>query len=173
MKREKLIPAARWGSYVLLLLLCYTLQTIPGLFAIGHAKPALIAALAVCVAMHENVMPASFFCMAAGLLWDISSGKLFGFNAVILMACGMFISLLCIYYLHTKWINALFLGLGALLLQGGLDYLFYYAIWGYGNSWMIFVQRTLPMIAYTLVSILPIFWLVRRIAHRLSTEERG
>ena len=172
MKKEKLYPFLKWCVYALLLLLFYTLQTTPGLFQIAHAKPVLIAALAVCVAMYENVIPAACFSMAAGFLWDISSDKLFGFNALIFLVCGMFISLICIYYLHTKLVNALLFCLVAMLLQSGMDYLFYYAMWGYSSAWLAYVGRILPTLAYTVVATIPIFFLVRSVERRLSLMER-
>lgn len=172
MKREKLLPALKWVVFSLLLLALYALQTTPGLFEIAHTKPVLIVGLVVCVAMYENVLPSACFAMAAGLLWDISSDKLFGFNGLILLVCGMFISLLCIYYLHTKLLNALIFCAAVMLVQSGLDYLFSYAVWDYPNAWMAYVQRMLPMAAYTVVATLPIFFLVRRVERKLSLTER-
>lgn len=166
------MPMLKWVCFSLLLLLLYTLQTTPGLFVIGHAKPVLIVGLLVCVSMYENVLPSACFSMVAGFLWDISSDKLFGFNALILLTCGMFISLCCTYYLHTKWLNSVFFCLAVMLLQGGLDYLFYYAMWGYANAWMAFVQRILPMTAYTVAATVPLFFLVRFLERSFSRSVR-
>lgn len=168
MKKEKWKPLLKWSLFSFLLLLFYVLQTTPGLFQIVWSKPIWIVSLTVCVSMYENVMGSAFFAMTAGLLWDISSDKLFGFNGVILLTCGLFISLLCIYYLHTKIVNSMMFCAITMLLQGLLDYLFYYAIWGYDNAWMILVQHILPNVAYTLVITPLVFLLVRRIEEKLS-----
>ena len=91
--------------------------------------------------MFEDVLPSAMFGMAAGFLWDISSDKLFGFNALILMLGCMLISLLCIYYLHTKVLNSLLFCTVVLLVQGFLDYIFYYAVWSFDNAWLVLVSN--------------------------------
>ena len=173
MKKEKMMPALKWVLYSLLLLSCYVLQTTPGLFEIFGKKPVLAAALAVCVSMYEGVLSSAFFSMMAGLLWDISSNRLFGFNGLILLCCGVLISLLCIYYLHTRWLNSLLFCTLAMLVQGLLDYLFYYAIWGYPGVSLILVQNILPTLLYTAAVTPLLFLLVRRIHRKLSVVERA
>lgn len=172
-KKERLLPILKWVVYSLLLVLFYALQTTPGLFQIFGVKPVWIVALAVSVAMFENVLPSAFFAMTAGLLWDISSGKLFGFNGMVLLICGMFISLLCIYYLHSKLVNSLLFAACAALLQGLLDYLFYYALWGYDGAWISLVQNILPTALYTVAATAPVFLLIRWLSRRFFGGEEA
>lgn len=172
MKLERLRPAMKWGLYSGLLLLLYALQTTPGLFSIFGTKPVLVLGLAVAVSMYEGVLPSAFFCMTTGFLWDISSDKVFGFNAVILLVCGLFISLLCIYYLHTRLLNALLFCAVTLCLQGLLDYVFDYALWNLEGAWIVLVHNILPTAAYTL-AVMPLFYfLVRTIERRFSMAAR-
>ena len=125
MKQEsKLRPILKWLCYAGLLLLAYLLQTMPGFLTFFSAKPVWVAAVAVCVSMYEDVLPSAVFCAIAGLLWDISSDRLFGFNGVILLVCGVAVSLLCIYYLHTRFVNSIWFCAAAMAIQGALDYLF-------------------------------------------------
>ena len=173
MKKEKLLPILKWAAYSLLLVLFYAVQTTPGLFQIFGTKPVWIVSLAVCVAMFENVMPSAFFAMTAGLLWDISSDKIFGFNGIVLLVCGMFISLLCIYYLHSKLVNSLLFVTVTILFQGMLDYLFYYAMWSYDGAWIALVQNILPTALYTIAATIPVFLLVRRLERRFATGDEG
>lgn len=162
----------KWASFVLLLLGLYALQTTPGLFAIFGVKPVPILALAVCLSMYEGTFASAMFSMVAGFLWDISSDKLFGFNGVIFLCCGVLISLLCIYYLHTKLINSLLFCTAVLILQGLLDYLFNYALWNLEGSWILLVSHILPTAAYT-VAITPlIFLLVRRMERYFADPAR-
>lgn len=171
-KKFKWIPVIKWLVYSVLLLLAYTLQTTPELFSIAGIKPVLVLPIAICVCMYEGVLSATIFSMIAGLLWDISSDKLFGFNAIIFIICGMLISLLCIYYLRTKLVNAIFFISVTGLIQMGLDFLFYYAFWGYGDPVIILLQRLLPTVVYTVV-ISPIsFFIIRSIARRFNTVAR-
>lgn len=173
MKLEKMRPALKWITFSLLLLVLYALQTTPGLFEIFGTKPVLVLALAVAVSMYEGVLSGSLFSMVAGLLWDISSDKVFGFNGAILLSCGLFISLLCIYYLHTRLLNALLFCTVTLLIQGLLDYVFDYALWNLDNTWMILVNNILPTAAYTLAVMPLAFYLVRFIERKLSIATRA
>lgn len=173
MKQEKLMPILKWVLYSVLLLLFYALQTTPGLFQIFGAKPVLILSLAVCVSMYEGVMSSAMFSMVAGLLWDISSDKLFGFNGLIFLCCGLMISLLCIYFLHTKlWNSLLFCGV-TLLLQGLLDYAFYYAMWNLDHSYLILTRTILPNAAYTLAVTPLVFLLIRQVENHFTEAPRA
>ncbi len=173
LKNEKLLPIIKWTLYSLLLLLFYTLQTTPHLFELFGLKPVLILPLVVCISMYEGVMSSAIFGMMAGFLWDISSDKLFGFNAFILLSCSVLISLACIYYLRTKLINSIAFCLIAALLQGFFDFVFYYAIWNYEGVSTILLNNILPTIVYTVV-LTPIFYYtVRIIGMRFNETSRA
>lgn len=163
MKRENLIPFIKWGIYYLALLIAYTLQTTSHLFEISGIKPVLIVPLLICVCMYEEVVPSFVYAVITGLLWDISSGKLMGFNAIILSVVGMFASLLCIYYLRTKLLNSVLFVITAMMVQGLLDFLFYYALWGLENNQLILTNYILPTVIYTVV-VTPIFYFGVRLA---------
>lgn len=172
MKKEKLMPILKWFLFCLLLLLFYVLQTMPGLFSLFGVKPVLILSLAVAVSMYEGVMASAFFSMTAGLLWDISSDRLFGFNGVILLCCGLLISLLCMYYLHTKVLNSLMFCSSIVLLQGLLDYTFYFAVWSLEDAWRILLFQILPTAAYTVAVTPLIFLLIKKIEFKLNNIPR-
>lgn len=166
-------PTIKWLCYSAMLLLAYVLQTMPGFLTFFEAKPIFLVAVAVCVAMYENVVPSAVFCGIAGLLWDISSDRLFGFNGLILMLCGVTISLLSIYYLHTKWINSTWYCAGTLLLQGILDYLFFFVIWRYAGAESVLWLRILPCALLTVAVTPPIFFLIRKTAHLFHHAPRS
>ena len=44
----------KWGCYVLALFVCAALQTTPGLFQLGQAKPLLVLPLCLAVAVFEG-----------------------------------------------------------------------------------------------------------------------
>lgn len=167
-KHEKLMPYVKWGLYYLILLVLYALQTNPRLFTIYGVKPVLLVAMVACVCVFEDVLPSGVFAMVAGLLWDISSDKLLGFNAIIFLMCGIMISLLCIYYLHAKLINTIvFCGI-IMAIQSLLNYVFYFAIWQYENSQLMLIRIIIPTAIYTLIPVIPLFFLVRKISYRFN-----
>lgn len=171
-KAEQLRSLGKWAIYILLLVLCCALQTMPGFMELFGIKPVLLLPLAVCFSMYEGVMPSAFYSMAAGLLWDITSGKLFGFNGLIFLCAGTMISLLCIYYLRTRIWNAIAFSSALLLVQGSLNYLFYYAIWGHADSGMMYWGKILPTGIYTVLITPLAFLLVRLIENKLNRTVR-
>lgn len=172
MEYEKLRPYLKWCSYYFVLIILYALQTTPRLFQVFGIKPVFILAFAVAISMFEEVMPSAIFCVVTGLLWDISSDKLLGFNAIIFLICGVLISLICIYYLHTKIANAVLFCSAVALIQGLLDYLLYYAAWNHSHSYIILVNNILPTALYTVISMVPIYFLTKWISNKFNPVVR-
>jgi phosphotransferase system glucose/maltose/N-acetylglucosamine-specific IIC component len=55
-----------------------------------------------------------------------------------------------------------------MVLQGLLDYLFYYVLWEYDSNWIVLVRYILPTALYTTL-VFPLFYfLVRRIQRKLE-----
>lgn len=168
-----MLPIIKWAIYYLLLLIGYTLQTIPGLFSVMGIRPIIVLPLVICVAMFEEVMPSVIYAVIGGLLWDISSDKLFGFNAIILLACAMLVSLICIYYLRTKLVNSIIFVTITVLLQSFLNYTFYYALWGEANKAGVLIGIILPMALYTVIISPIVYWIVKSVAVRFHAVVRA
>ena len=109
-------------------------------------KPVLIIPVAVSVALFENEAGSGAFGLAAGLLWDFSSGRLFGFYGMALMICCVCVSLLSMYFLKVNLSNAILLSAGTGFLLCLWDFIFYYLIWGYGSSAISFGKLMLILI---------------------------
>ena len=68
----------KWGCYVLALFVCAALQTTPGLFQLGQAKPLFILPLCLAVAVYEGEFAGALFGAVCGLLWDYTAGRTVG-----------------------------------------------------------------------------------------------
>lgn len=152
----------KYFSMVVLLLLLYVLQTTPRLFLVAGVKPILVVPAAVCIAMFEGELVGGIMGAVAGLLCDLASFTIFGFNGLIILACCVAVGLLTIYLTQLKLLNALLLGFGVLLLRGLLEYFFYYQIWGYEGSGRILLFSTLPTVLYSTLAIIPLYYLAKR-----------
>ena len=53
-RRRSRSQLLKWGCYVLALFVCAALQTTPGLFQLGEAKPLLVLPLCLAVAVFEG-----------------------------------------------------------------------------------------------------------------------
>lgn len=162
----------KWVVYALLLLLFYVLQTTPLFLQILGIKPVLIVPFIVCLALFESEAAAAIFGIFGGLLWDLSSGRVFGFHAIILMCCCVCIALLVMYLMRNNLWNAIFFIFCVMLLEGALEYLFFYVIWSYENSQIVFLVYTLPTILYTTVTGVPIYYLMKKTATRFNKNLR-
>lgn len=162
----------KWAVYSFVLLLLYTLQASPALFSIHGIKPVFVIPMAVSVALFENEAGAGAFGLAAGLLWDFSAGKLFGFYGMALMVCCVCISLLSMYFMKVNLSNAVILSAGTGFLLSLWNFLFYYLIWGYGSSAVSFGKLMLVLV-YTVLFSGPIYLLTRLIATHLNPVLRA
>ena len=91
----------KWGCYVLALFVCAALQTTPGLFQLGQAKPLLVLPLCLAVAVFEGEFAGALLGTVGGLLWDYAAGRTVGMLALELL-------LLCFgknFYLHVKHLS--------------------------------------------------------------------
>lgn len=157
--QKKLRLILKWSTYVILFLLLYVLQTSVPLFEVFSVKPILLVPAAICLAIQENELAGGILGAFAGLLCDMASGELFGFNAVILLICCVGGSLVVQYLMKPNLFTAMVLGAGTLLIRGMLDYLFFYAMWNYEGSSHILVRYILPTVLYSLL-VLPLFYLL-------------
>lgn len=167
MNRPKL-SAAKYTVYVLLMAALYILQSTPHFLAVFGVKPNFVIPLAVAVAVYEGEFVGGLFGALAGVFCDFSSTTLFGFHAIIILVCCVAAGLLTIYLLRPTAVNFVILTGGTLLVQGLLDYLLNFYMWGYSSVEMVLTRRILPGIGYTLLLSPLLYWLTGRIFRRFA-----
>lgn len=166
--------AIKWAIFVMLAVFCYTSSTA------GSGKPAglLLFPLSVAVAMYEEEIPSAVFGSCAGLLLDVSLGKLPGFTALWLCLCCAGVAALFAQLLRKNIINYLlmFVAVGGFYLL--IDYYFYYKIWAYEGYELVLKARLIPSAVKTLLWALPVYamiYLIERfsgISRKLDLEEQ-
>lgn len=166
--------AIKWAVFVILAVFCYTSSTA------GSGKPAglLLFPLAAAVSIYEEEIPSAVFGSCAGLLLDVSLGKLPGFTALWLCLCCAGISALFAQLLRKNIVNYLliFFSVGGVYLL--IDYYFYYKIWGYEGYELVLKMRLIPSAVKTLLWSLPVYvtvYLIERfsgISRKLDLEEQ-
>ena len=153
--------ALKWACYAAALFVCAALQTTPGLFRLGQAKPLFILPLCLAVAVFGAV---------GGLLWDYTAGRTVGMLALELLLLCFALSVLVQVYLQGSTWNFALISMVTAALVLSLDWLFFYYMPGYSwalDRWLTFV---LPSAALTLVPSLVIFWLVRKIHEEFKID---
>ena len=83
-RKRKSSQIFKWVCYTLLMLLCTVLQTMPGLFQLGAAKPLYLLPLALAVSVFEGEFAGAVFGAVCGLMWDYTAGRTVG---MLVLAC--------------------------------------------------------------------------------------
>ena len=169
-RKRKSSQIFKWVCYTLLMLLCTVLQTMPGLFQLGQAKPLYLLPLCLAVAVYEGEFAGALFGAVCGLLWDYTAGRTVGMLGLELLLLGFAISVLVQLYLQGSTWNFALISMVTAALVLSLDWLFFYYMPGYSwalDRWLTFV---LPSAALTLVPSLVIFWLVRKIHEEFKID---
>lgn len=162
----------KWTLYALILFLAFILQTTPGFLELFGVKPVLILPVILSIAMFEGEWAGGVYGVVGGLFWDTAADRLLGFNAILMLIACVITGLLVMYLIRAKIWNSLLIVLSAALLQGLIDYFFYYLIWDYDFSYLILLKRVLPTAVYTTVISPLFFYLIRKISYSLSEVER-
>lgn len=160
----------KWGCYVLALFVCAALQTTPGLFQLGQAKPLLLLPLCLAVAVYEGEFAGALFGSVCGLLWDYTAGRTVGMLALELLLLCFAVSVLVQLYLQATPANFTAIGAVAALAVLSLDWLFFYYMPGYSAAVQRYVTFVLPSTALTIPVALLLFLLVRRINAEFKTD---
>ena len=137
-RKRKSSQIFKWVCYTLLMLLCTVLQTMPGLFQLGAAKPLYLLPLALAVSVFEGEFAGAIFGAVCGLMWDYTAGRTVGMLALELMILSFAVS--------------------------AVVQLFFYYMPGYSGAWNRFLWFVLPSAVLSIPVSLPIYWAARKIS---------
>mgnify|MGYP002650045523 FL=1 len=165
-RKRKSSQIFKWVCYTLLMLLCTVLQTMPGLFQLGAAKPLYLLPLALAVSVFEGEFAGAVFGAVCGLMWDYTAGRTVGMLALELMALSFLLSAVVQLYFKASAANFVLLALGASLLVLSLVWLFFYYMPGYSGA----VERYLWFVLPTAVLTIPVCALVFGCVRRIHAE---
>lgn len=158
-------------AYTLELLVLFMIQETPGLLPrIYGARPVLVLAAGLVIAMFELETPAMAFGIVAGLFCDFGFSGTLGFHALILAVLCFFISLLVRAYMQVNPVTAVLLGIVALGITFGAQWLFFY-YFHYSSPGYALRMHYLPKYLYTLIFVPLLYLLNRALAEALPGEE--
>lgn len=170
MNKTRYILIGKHVIYTLLLLVLYVIQTVPGFLVIRGVKPIWVVPAAIALAMCEGEFLGGVYGAVAGLLCDMGSFLLFGFNGLLTCLCCIAVGMLVIYLMRCNLINSILFVFLFMVLRGSLEFLFGYGMWGYENVWKIYVYQILPVAVYSTVISPLTFFLFRRVYRRFERQ---
>ena len=156
----------KWGCYILLLVVCTTLQTMPGLFQLGAAKPLWLLPLCLAVSTFEGEFAGAIYGAVCGLMWDYTAGRTVGMLALELMILCFGVSVVVQLYLKSTPSNFVLLAAACALLVLSADWLFFYYMPGYAGA----AERMLRFVLPSAVLTAPVSWMLYCAARRINAE---
>lgn len=166
-RTAKRYRAIKWGAFIFTLLIFYVIMR-AGIF--GAWQPVLLIPLCVAVSMYEDELASCIYALFCGYMIDIACGFIFGFSAVWLMAVCVGASLLVRNLIRVNLFNFCVIALTAILIEFSMDYLFNVVIWNVPKGEVILLVSIIPTAIATLVLSPAVYYLVRFIENRLTSE---
>ena len=171
MKHEQKKQIVKWVCYALYLLLLFLLQVTPGVFpAIFGVKPVFLLPAVICAAMFEGEFRGSILAVVAGLLWDTSRLRPFGYSAILLLIFACLCGLLIVYFMRNNVLTALLYCFGGFMVYELIDWLIFFVPYSNGDAIQALYQVVLPRIVYSMLFVPLFYWLSSKLAKRLAVE---
>ena len=162
-------PRFRHIGYGFIILIFFALETTRGMFPRLFGAPAMLLMLAVvCIAMFEREIYGAVIGAICGLLLDVTSLNLPYFTALMFMVTGAAVGIISHYFMRNMLSSAFILTAGAMIFYNLTEWLLFFVFRGVDRSAFFFLRFSLLSIIYSLIFVLPIYLLIRKIAKSKS-----
>lgn len=163
-KHRNYLHYAAVGIILLVIfLLQNSIRLLPPLFSV---RPLPLIPAVICTAMFEREKVGFIAGLMCGILMDINSVRLCGFNAVILLIFGCVTGLLVTHLFTNSPLSAFFLSGCACLIYYVVYWLAFWAFSGTEGVLLYLVRYSLVGAAYTWLYTLPCYLIFRAISRR-------
>ena len=162
----------KWVTYILELFLVFVVQYTPNLLPefLG-VKPVLPVVFALSISMFESEGSAMWVGLIAGLLMDLGSSGVFGFNALFLMLLCYGCGTLVVFLMRNNIVSAMVLGIAGLVILEFLRWFFFVALWGDQKMWYYLYAIMLPRVVYS-AAVIPIaFYFNRALVSHMDEDD--
>ena len=112
-------------------------------------------------------MVGAAFGVGGGLLWGLYADRLFGFDALLLLAIGCMCGLLVQVFLRNNWLTSLLLNGAVLLLYVLVDWLLRYVLFRNAEAVYALLHILLPNALYTFILSPLVYVLIYRVARSM------
>ena len=148
-------------SYVLLVA-AYILQTtLIGRTAVFGVTPSLLLIMVVCFSLVNDYVPSCTFGVVTGFLLDISSGRVLGFNAILMMYLALGVVSAGQEFFRDTGRSAAFLVVICTIVYETVFSFFNFSIFGNGAFWYMLVRMILVEALYNGIVAIPVYLLFK------------
>lgn len=169
---NRLLVIRRILFAVMLVLAAVIQQTDFFFSSFGSARLMLLLPLTVAIAMYERSLPALFYGLFAGLLWDSASVTVDGFYAVLLAAAGFGCSVLVILKMRNNIFSCLLLSFAALMITVTLYWLLFFVLKDYASSSYVYMKYYFSSVLYSMLYVPLLYYLVRAVVRATEPERK-
>lgn len=153
----------RYVIYTIEAYFLYALEQTPNLLIdFGGIKPLPIISLLVYICLLENKFTSMIFGISIGLLLDFSYSGLLGINAIALELCSYILANMCLCFIKTNFLTAMFFSGIFSLIAIIIDFCINNHIYGYVFMWKCWY---FPIIINTMLITLPIYFFNRIVSY--------
>ena len=134
------IEALRLAILFVLLMVSYVFLTTP----FTYFKASSLMIFVIGVALFENPLVAGIFGFLGGLLKDVASAGILGFNALVYLIWAVLISVLVALLIRRNFINSLAVCAASCFALKGFYYFIYNVLFEKGGRIALFYRSVLP-----------------------------
>lgn len=153
---------ARWVIYSLVLLVLLVLQNT---IALHISNVWLIIPAVIAMTLNDESDIGLILGGIFGALWDITSGRILGYNALFLIITAVACQLIVHNMVRVRWGTNLLVTGAAVTAYQLLTYLVFFVIWGNPGSWYTFIVALFYSLLSSAVAALllfPLFHFLRK-----------
>lgn len=162
----------KWTAYGLVILLTAILQSLPHFLPVlGSARPTLMVPVTVCIAMFEGPIGGAAAGVFGGVLWDLFSDRLLGFNALILLIICCICGLMSQLFIRNNLISSMLMTAAALFVQGLINWFLNDFLLESSQALFALINFTLPGFFYSLILTPPLYLAVYKVSKLLRNRE--
>lgn len=158
MKRKMMYALAYISLFVALILQ----TTVVGEFSFFGVSPSPVLAIVVCFALVNDYLPSTVFAVIAGLLLDITGGRIIGFNALIMMYFSLGVVYIGQEFFRETPKSAVMMTVAGTFIYELIFFIFSFVIFGSGHFFYMLLRVVIIECIYNGLIALPIYFYVSK-----------
>ena len=162
MDRRKILlkQVAKYSIFVLAVFVLYILQSTPGFLAVFGIKPVFMLPFCMVLAMMDESWHTLFVYVTAGLLTDLSSGRIVGvFSILLLLMC--FVAVISVkFFFKPNLRNIYSYTFLAMVIMLSLDFFFSFMFGHYTGKLFYYIKNVLIISGYSAVFSIPFYFFI-------------